>query len=337
MCGRFLCLLMLFTLTFQAESLASEKWRRVMALEGNWKFSIGDNKKWASPTYNDSDWETIRVPSKWEDQGFNGFNGFAWYRKSFDGSMLKSGGMQYYLFLGYIDDADEVYLNGHLIGSSGSFPPKYHTAFNAERRYVLPAEHLNFKGANIISVRVYDAEIEGGIVSGNIGIYVDENDQALAVNLRGIWDFSIVQRKSFGMSEDVAEFKVNRTPPTNATWGKIMVPALWEHQGYDRFDGTAWYRKQFYVPKSLAGEDLVLIMGKIDDYDQAYLNGKLIGSTTKYDHLRIYHLSPEMIQPGAYNLLLVFVYDYGGFGGIYEGPVGLMKQTEFTRFMRYRD
>lgn len=337
MCGRFLCLLIAFTLAIQNEGLAAEKWRRVLALEGSWKFSIGDNKRWASPDYNDSEWESIRVPAKWEDQGFNGFNGYAWYRKSFDGSALRNGQVPYYLFLGYIDDADEVYLNGHLIGASGSFPPKYHTAFNAERRYVLPAEHINFKGTNTISVRVYDAEIEGGIVSGNIGIYVDENDQALTVNLRGIWDFSIVQRKSFGISEDVAEFKVKRTPPENVKWNKIMVPALWEHQGYDRFDGTAWYRKQFYVPKSLAGEDLVLIMGKIDDYDQAYLNGKLVGSTTKYDHLRIYHLAPEMIQPGAYNLLLIFVYDYGGFGGIYEGPVGLMKQTEFTRFMRYRD
>lgn len=337
MCRRFLCLLIFVIGTQQANGFVGEKWRRVIALEGNWKFSIGDNTKWATPSYNDAEWESIRVPSKWEDQGFNGFNGYAWYRKSFDGTSLRSGSAPYYLFLGYIDDADQVYFNGHLIGASGSFPPKFHTAYNAERRYVLPAEYINFKGVNVISVRVYDAEIEGGIVSGNIGIYQDENDMAFAINLRGMWDFSIVQRKGFGMTDDANEFKIKRTPPENATWKKIMVPALWEHQGYDRFDGTAWYRKQFFVPKSLAGEDLVLIMGKIDDYDQAYLNGKLVGSTTRYDHLRIYHLSSDVIQAGAYNLLLIFVYDYGGFGGIYEGPVGLMKQAEFTRFMRYRD
>jgi hypothetical protein len=335
--GRELCLSVLLVVLVFSQGIASEKWRKVVGLEGSWRFSIGDNKKWASPAYNDSEWENLRVPSKWEDQGFNGFNGYAWYRKSFDGTLLKNSSVPYHLFLGYIDDVDEVYLNGHLIGSSGSFPPKYHTAFNAERRYFLPAEYVNFKGTNVISVRVYDAEIEGGIVSGNVGIYVNENDQGLVINLRGVWDFAIAEKKGFGMSEDAANFKVKRTPPEKANWTKMMVPALWEHQGYDRFDGTAWYRKQFFVPKTLEGEDLVLIMGKIDDYDQVYLNGKLIGQTTAYDRLRIYHLSSEMMQAGAYNLLWIFVYDFGGFGGIYEGPVGFMKQSEFTRFMRYRE
>ena len=202
---------------------------------------------------------------------------------------------------------------------------------------MLPLEYINFKGVNTVSVRVFDSEIEGGIVSGNIGIYVNESDLSMVINLRGIWDFSVVQRKTFGMSQDPSDFKIKRTPPDDATWNKIMVPALWEHQGYDRFDGTAWYRKQFFVPKSLEGEDLVLILGKIDDFDQTYLNGKLIGTTTQYDHLRIYHLSSDMLRAGSYNLLWIFVYDYGGFGGIYEGPVGFMKQTDFTRFMRYRD
>jgi hypothetical protein len=329
--------LIVFLTFLSAESFGNEKWRRVLALEGNWKFSIGDNKKWATPSYNDSDWETLRVPGKWEDQGFHGFNGYAWYRRSFDGTSLRSGNVPYHLFMGYIDDADEVYLNGHLVGASGAFPPKYHTAYNAERRYFLPAEFINFKGQNIISVRVYDAEIEGGIVSGNIGIYVNENDQGLVINLRGIWDFALAEKKSFGMSDSPSAFNVKRVPPEKASWNKMMVPALWEHQGYERYDGTAWYRKQFFVPKSLQGEDLVLIMGKIDDFDQAYLNGKLVGSTTQYDHLRVYHLSSELIQAGAYNLLLIYVYDYGGFGGIYEGPIGFMKQSEFTRFMRYRD
>jgi hypothetical protein len=337
MLGRVLSLVVLLVSLVSSNSFGNEKWRRVVALEGHWRFSIGDNKKWATPGYNDADWETIHVPSKWEDQGFNGFNGYAWYRKSFDGTALRNSNLAYHLFLGYIDDVDEVYLNGHLIGASGSFPPKYHTAFNAERRYVLPSEYINFKGANVISVRVFDAEIEGGIVSGNIGIYVNDNDAALAINLRGIWDFSIAEKKGFGMTEDAAAFRIKRTPPEKASWGKLMVPGLWEHQGYDRFDGTVWYRKQFVLPKSLEGEDLVLILGKIDDYDQAYLNGKLIGTTTNYDHLRIYHVSSDMFQAGAYNLLMIYVYDFGGLGGIYEGPVGFMKQTDFTRFMRYRD
>jgi hypothetical protein len=335
MSGRVLCLVL--WLILPAIGFAGEKWRMVVNLEGRWKFSIGDNKKWASPAYDDAEWETLHVPSKWEDQGFNGFDGFAWYRKSFDGLLLKNQEMTYHLVMGYIDDVDEVYLNGHLIGSSGAFPPKYHTAFNAFRRYIIPREYINFKGRNIISVRVFDAEIEGGIVSGDVGIYVDDNDQALAINLKGPWDFTFVDKRAHGYSNDRVAFKQKRTPPEQANWIKMMVPGLWEHQGYENIDGTAWYRKQFMIPKSLEGEDMVLIMGKIDDYDQVYLNGKLIGATLQYDDLRIYHVSSEMMQAGAYNILLVFVLDYGGFGGIYEGPIGFMKQSQFTRYMRYRE
>src|SRR5688572_26232594 len=101
----------------------AEKWRMILDLEGRWKFTIGDNRKWASPNYPDNDWESIDVPSTWEDEGFNGYNGYAWYRTSFDGADLKSkGGIPFNLFMGYIDDVDEVFLNGHKIGASGSFP-----------------------------------------------------------------------------------------------------------------------------------------------------------------------------------------------------------------------
>ena len=44
--------------------------------------------------------------------------------KSFDGTELDKN-LDFSLFLGNIDDVDEVYLNGHKIGFSGTFPPKY--------------------------------------------------------------------------------------------------------------------------------------------------------------------------------------------------------------------
>ena len=32
-------------------------------LKGSWSFSIGINNEWISPKFDDSDWETIKVPS----------------------------------------------------------------------------------------------------------------------------------------------------------------------------------------------------------------------------------------------------------------------------------
>jgi sialate O-acetylesterase len=313
-------------------AFAQDKWKRIINLEGDWKFAIGDNKKWADLNYSDKDWETIDVPSNWEDEGFNGYDGYAWYRISFDATSLNKSSA-YNLLLGYIDDVDEVFLNGRRIGSSGAFPPRLNTAYNSQRNYFIPNEYVNFTGRNVIAVRVFDSGLEGGIVSGDVGIFTNDSDRALTVNLRGQWDF-VVQDKKFGLRNYSTNEK--RTPPENAEWAKISVPSPWENQGYD-YDGNAWYRKQFMVPKNLEGEDLVLVLGKIDDFDQTYLNGKLVGSTDDWERLRIYHISSDMVKPGALNLLLIYVDDRQGLGGIYEGPVGLMKQSEFTRYMRYRD
>jgi hypothetical protein len=312
----------------------NDNWIRVIDLERHWKFSIGDNRKWADPKFDDSSWESIEVPANWEDEGFNGYNGHAWYRIAFDGTDLKNKEGVYSLFLGYIDDVDEVFVNGKLVGSSGTFPPRYRSAYNALRNYYLPNEYINFQGKNVISVRVYDNEIAGGIVSGDIGIFTSRDDESLTINLRGSWDFSL-QGKKYGWPS--FSYDEKRTPRPDTQWEKVLVPGTWENSGYHNFDGTAWYRKQFMIPKTLEGEDLVLLLGKIDDFDQTYVNGKLVGATNRYDKLRIYHLSADIVNAGAMNLILIYVEDTGQRGGIYEGPVGIMKQSEFTRFMRWRN
>jgi hypothetical protein len=319
------------------KTAAQNKWVRVIALQGKWKFSIGDKEQWKDVNFNDKDWETIYVPEKWEDEGFNGYDGHAWYRRTFEGADLGNKEQSFNLMLGYIDDVDEVYLNGHRIGFSGSFPPRYRTAYNALRNYPIPAEYINFSGKNVIAVRVYDAEIEGGIVSGDIGIFTNKDDQGLTVNLRGMWEFKVSAKQyKYNFPFDEKLISVFSQAPTN-DWTEINVPDVWENQGFRDFDGSAWYRKKFTIPKSLAGQELVLLLGKIDDSDKTYLNGKLIGSTfDKYDKLRIYTIPAVQVKAGEVNTLLIYVEDPGGYGGIYEGPVGLMRMADFTRYIRWK-
>src|SRR5690349_5553085 len=118
-------------------AVAQDKWERLISLQGKWKFSIGDKSSWSNPAADDSGWEEIYVPSKWEDEGFNGYNGYAWYRTSFDASQLGQMVQGVNLFLGYIDDVDEVFVNGKRVGGSGSFPPRYHTSYDAFRNYYI--------------------------------------------------------------------------------------------------------------------------------------------------------------------------------------------------------
>lgn len=335
--GVCLRMLLMMTAVVCADRVhAQEKWDKLIDLKGKWKFSIGDKAAWANPTFDDSGWEEIYVPSKWEDEGFNGYNGYAWYRTSFTAAQLGPKIQGVNLLLGYIDDVDEVYVNGKRIGGSGSFPPRYHTSYDAFRSYYLDPAILNPKGKNVIAVRVFDAGIEGGIVSGDVGIFVNRSESGLTINLRGIWEFKLHGTRR--LKGEMESSEVMTVATSKDGWIEVPVPSYWENQGFPDHDGTAWYRKRFTVPKQFAAEDLVLILGKIDDSDRTYLNGKLVGSMTdRHDQLRFYFLKPGDFKTGTdTNTLLVFVDDPQGLGGIYEGPVGLMKQSEFTRFMRWR-
>ena len=301
-------------------------------LRGQWKFNIGDNEKWALKSYGDANWERIRVPSDWENDGFNGYDGYAWYRVHFDGRLLKPN-QAHFLILGFIDDVDETFLNGKMIGKSGHFPARYRTAYNSYRKYYIPTEAINFKGDNIIAVRVYDEHANGGIVSGKPGIYVSKGSEQLLQNLYGQWKFS--SRTSNAHSE---------VDYDDSHWDNLFVPTHWDNQGYRSFNGTAWYRKTFslaFDPEE--GKNYYLVLGKIDDFDITYLNGKKIGQTndgksfgpsTSYDKLRIYKIPNGVLHTSNENTIAVKVRDIGDFGGIYKGPVGIISEDDLARVVR---
>ena len=308
----------------------------LQSLKGSWLFSIGINEEWISPKFNDSGWESIKVPSPWEDQGFNGYNGYACYRKKLTIPSLYKGRMLY-LNMGYIDDVDEVYLNGHKIGSTGNFPPDYSTAYNAERVYYIPEEYISFDASNLIAVKVYDSYDRGGIVSGELGLYGGKTTVNFDINLQGAWKF---------MPGDDPRRKESDFNDSN--WDEIFVPAKWEDQGYRDYDGYAWYRKSFNLPGNVNDEKMVIMMGKIDDIDQVYINGTFVGSTgyfpdknrtlsntgQEYDAFRGYYIPAGLLKKGQKNVVAVRVLDTGGDGGIYEGPVGIISQAKYIDYWR---
>jgi sialate O-acetylesterase len=300
---------------------------QVIDLKGSWKFHIGDKSLWSSQEYDDSNWEYIKAPSAWEDQGFNGYDGFAWYRKKFDGRKLnKNEG--YYLNLGFIDDTDEVYLNGKLIGFSGFMPPKFKTAYNSERIYTIPYEVINYSGENNIAIRVYDVTLGGGIIDGDLGIYRAEQNRLL-IDLQGIWSF-----RTASSDEHIDK---------NDEWGSIIVPGPWEHQGYLKYDGFAWYKRTFNIPGNFTKEPLVLLAGKIDDFDKIYLNGQFIGSTNdhrpfgssfSYRQLRVYNIPPLVLKKSGINTVEILVEDMGHMGGILEGPIGIISKANYEKYFK---
>jgi Glycosyl hydrolases family 2, sugar binding domain len=326
--------LILFALLFLAMVSYGAGGERRVNLRGDWKFNLGDNKNFARPDFNDAEWETIFVPASWQEEGFRRYNGFAWYRRSFEIEFKDNEPL--FLELGRIDDTDEVYVNGHLIGTTGGFPPDYFTAYNVHRTYAIPTEYLVKEKKNAIAVRVYDEGGEGGIMGRDVGIYSYTDYFENGFNLIGNWKFHLFDDKKW------AEESWN-----DADWENVVVPATWESQGFREYDGFAWYRKRFTLPNNFKSSDMVALLGKIDDMDEVFINGALIGGTGNIERKwardddwqkpRTYFIPDGLLKPGKENVIAVRVYDMEGSGGIFEGPISIIARTEYKQFWkRYR-
>jgi len=153
---------------------------RAVDLSGVWKFKTGDNRAWAAADFDDTDWDTLRPNLPWERQGYRTYDGYAWYRKHFvlptslkTKSFLKDSLV---IVIGPVDDTDETYLNGVLLGINGKTVSLADTAsaghakdfpgsYRVNRRYVLAVDdpRLRWGGENVLAVRVYDHGGLGGL------------------------------------------------------------------------------------------------------------------------------------------------------------------------------
>jgi len=310
----------------------AEEKKQIVDLRGTWKFEIGDNKQWSDPKFDDSKWDDIFVPADWENEGFPGYDGYAWYRKSFT---LPSSAQNKTLYFHVLaDDVCAVYINGNLIGEGGSFPPHYESFYNVNNEFFIPTKFLRFGQQNVVAVRVYDSQLHGGIVSGKVGVFEHKNEVEFVVTLPEFWKLK---------KGDEMEWKEPNFD--DSKWQDVFVPAKWDFQGYREYDGFMWYRVTFNVSSSLKDDNYVLMLGKVDDIDETYLNGELIGRTGRirsdgsvrkirdeWTRYRGYRIPSGTLKPAQKNVLAVRVFDHFSWGGIYEGPIGIVKERDFRQW-----
>jgi len=115
-----------------------------LTLAGPWRFKVGDDPTWGSPTYDDQGWETISLAAPpgahdgdvglsgfvpgWGTRGHPGYSGFAWYRIR----VRISGGADSLAIAGppYVEDAYQLFVNGQLLGGVGNFRDPVPSAFS---------------------------------------------------------------------------------------------------------------------------------------------------------------------------------------------------------------
>ena len=132
-------------------------------VKGTWYFHKGDNPDWNAIELDESEWQQVSLPDTWENHSdYNENNVYGWFRRNID-IPDNCIDRDFDLLLGCIDDADETWLNGVRIGSTGTFPPDYQTAWNVERRYRIPASLVKGDGSDVLAVRIFDGNGDGGI------------------------------------------------------------------------------------------------------------------------------------------------------------------------------
>ena len=116
---------------------------------------------WYRASYADTAWSVIDAGKCWEDQGFQGYDGPGWYRRSVGISNPKD---RYALFFRKVDDRAEVWLNGKPVGSHDG----------ANDPFSIPLGVGVDPGENVIAVRVSDDGGPGGLCGEVILIPEDQ-------------------------------------------------------------------------------------------------------------------------------------------------------------------
>ncbi|MBN2159649.1 MAG: helix-turn-helix transcriptional regulator [Spirochaetes bacterium] len=126
------------------------------SLAGEWRVRLADDRRFAAPGFDDSVWETVRLPNtlmKYASVKTGKTSGILWLRKAvYIGPNLPRKDIG--LILGRIANADETYFNGEKIGGMGEFPPHEHSMWNHPRHYTVPVSLIRYGGVNVIAVRL---------------------------------------------------------------------------------------------------------------------------------------------------------------------------------------
>lgn len=134
--------------------------------------------------------------------------------------------------------------------------------------------------------------------------YSDANAQEFTIN--GAWKVSFENKIEFSKADY-----------NDATW-ENLAELKWRDDHKTTANRILWIRKTLVIPSSLQSEFaktglLSLTMGKIEQSDDTYLNGKLIGSTGSGDSYRNYLVTKDDILWDKENTIAIKVSHWGSF------------------------
>ncbi len=154
---KFLLPFLAICVAFSSCSNSNKNARSIIDFNEDWKFTLADEPDAKAILFDDTDWQSIKVPHDWSiEEGYKnvegtaastGFvpGGIAWYRKSFILPASDEGKQITVLFDGVYNNST-VWINGQLLGHR----PNGYASFSYDL-----SKHLKYGGEkNVIAVKV---------------------------------------------------------------------------------------------------------------------------------------------------------------------------------------
>jgi len=131
------------------------------------------------PEYNDSSWDTIKLPAKLSDAGIKNFYGYCWFRKTI--SIPETDiNKNIILNFGEITSENICYVNGIEVQRQNQNPTV---------QYLVPSNILK-SGNNQITMRVLARWGVGGFDSEAQYLYAQSEDKKFIISLAGWWKYN---------------------------------------------------------------------------------------------------------------------------------------------------
>jgi Stage II sporulation protein E (SpoIIE) len=180
-----------FPFALCAQSIDLESTRLpISRVDSAWRFHIGDDARWAQPSFDDSHWPSLQPANDWTQQGYPKDTQLAWFRFHL---RAPAHTQSLVLELPAIEKSYQLFSDGKLIAQVGSLPPgPAHNVIGAARVFTLPVHSGSSAKEITVALRIWqdpstagsrDSVLEGKAYAGGSEAVLDHFSATKGVSL----------------------------------------------------------------------------------------------------------------------------------------------------------
>jgi putative heme-binding domain-containing protein len=136
-----------------------------------------------------TDWHLVPIPETWRHvpKGeLAPLDGYSWYRATVR-IPIEWNGQPLKLFMESLDDARSAWLNGKLVGVSGTFPPQFRSGLGEAAAHDVDPQAIRYGEFNTFAIRVYQNDPRPNF---SVAPPIIVNEQAMeGIRLEGQWQY----------------------------------------------------------------------------------------------------------------------------------------------------